>query len=47
MPISREMLTFERRIHLVSWAVRALYTAVAAFITDALIRCRSQKFEKK
>ena len=26
--ISREMLTFQHRIHLVSWAVRALYTAV-------------------
>jgi Protein of unknown function (DUF2721) len=35
--ISRQMLTFEHRIHLVSWAVRALYTAVGAFITDALI----------
>ena len=35
--ISREMLTFQYRIHLVSWAVRALYTAVGAFITDALI----------
>jgi hypothetical protein len=35
--ISREMLTFRHRIHLVSWAVRALYTAVGAFITDALI----------
>jgi hypothetical protein len=35
--ISRQMLTFEYRIHLVSWAVRALYTAVGAFITDALI----------
>jgi hypothetical protein len=35
--ISREMLTFRHRIHLVSWAVRALYTAVGAFVTDALI----------
>src|SRR5438270_1299667 len=35
--ISREMLTFQHRIHLVSWAVRALYTAVGAFIADALI----------
>lgn len=35
--ISREMLTFQYRIHLVLWAVRALYTAVGAFITDALI----------
>lgn len=35
--ISREMLTFQYRIHLVSWAVRSLYTAVGAFITDALI----------
>jgi hypothetical protein len=34
--ISREMLTFQYRIHLVSWAVRSLYTAVGAFITDAL-----------
>src|SRR5881227_4007881 len=37
MTISREMLTFQHRIRLVSWAVRALYTAVGAFITDALI----------
>jgi hypothetical protein len=37
MTISREMLTFRHRIHLVSWAVRALYTAVGAFVTDALI----------
>jgi hypothetical protein len=35
--ISREMLTFRHRIHLVSWAVRALYTAVGAFVTDALL----------
>lgn len=35
--ILREMLTFRYRVHLVSWAVRALYTAVGAFITDALI----------
>jgi hypothetical protein len=35
--ISREILTFQYRIHLVSWAVRALYTAVGAFIADALI----------
>jgi hypothetical protein len=37
MTISREMLTFQHRIRLVSWAVRALYTAVGAFIADALI----------
>jgi hypothetical protein len=37
LTISREMLTFHHRIRLVSWAVRALYTAVGAFITDALI----------
>ncbi|MBV8551116.1 MAG: DUF2721 domain-containing protein [Acidobacteriaceae bacterium] len=35
--ISRELVTFERRIHLASWAVRALYTAVGAFILDVLI----------
>jgi hypothetical protein len=35
--ILREMLTFRYRVHLVSWAVRALYTAVGAFISDALI----------
>jgi Protein of unknown function (DUF2721) len=35
--IAREMLTFEHRIRLVSWAVRALYIAVGAFITDALL----------
>lgn len=37
LTISREMLTFQYRIRLVAWAVRALYTAVGAFITDALI----------
>ena len=35
--ISQELLVFQRRIHLVSWAVRALYMAVGAFIIDALI----------
>jgi Protein of unknown function (DUF2721) len=35
--ISDEMLTFQYRIHLISWAVRALYMAVGAFITDALL----------
>ena len=35
--IAREMATFQLRIHFVSWAVRALYAAVGAFITDALI----------
>jgi hypothetical protein len=35
--IFREMVIFQHRIHLVSWAVRALYLAVAAFIVDALI----------
>lgn len=35
--ISREMLTFHHRIQLVSWAVRALYAAVGAFVTDALL----------
>lgn len=35
--ISREMLSFQYRIRLISWAVRALYTDVGAFITDALI----------
>ena len=37
LTISREMLTFQHRVRLVSWAVRALYAAVGAFITDALI----------
>jgi hypothetical protein len=37
MTICREMLTFQHRIHLVAWAVRALYAAVGAFTTDALI----------
>ena len=35
--ISRQVLTFRYRIHLISWAVRALYMAVGAFITDALL----------
>ena len=35
--IARELLAFQHRIQLVSWAVRALYTAVGAFITDALL----------
>jgi hypothetical protein len=35
--ISHEVLTFQYRIHLISWAVRALYMAVGAFITDALL----------
>jgi uncharacterized integral membrane protein len=35
--IVREIRTFETRMHLMSWAVRALYSAVAAFIVDALI----------
>jgi len=35
--ISQELLIFQYRIHLVSWAVRALYIAVGAFIIDALI----------
>jgi hypothetical protein len=35
--ISHELLIFHHRIHLVSWAVRALYMAVGAFIIDALI----------
>ena len=35
--ISHELLIFQHRIHLVSWAVRTLYMAVGAFITDALL----------
>ena len=35
--ISQQVLTFRYRIHLISWAVRALYMAVGAFITDALL----------
>ncbi|HEX4170285.1 MAG TPA: DUF2721 domain-containing protein, partial [Bryobacteraceae bacterium] len=35
--ISHELLIFQHRIHLVSWAVRTLYMAVGAFIVDALI----------
>jgi len=35
--IAHEAATFQRRMHLMSWAVRSLYTAVGAFIVDALI----------
>jgi hypothetical protein len=35
--IVREILMFEHRMRLMSWAVRALYSAVAAFTVDALI----------
>jgi hypothetical protein len=35
--IFQELLIFQHRIHLVSWAVRALYMAVGAFTIDALI----------
>ena len=35
--ISREIFIFQNRLHLVSWAVRALYMAVGAFISDALL----------
>jgi hypothetical protein len=35
--ISREIVIFQNRLRLVSWAVRALYTAVGAFISDALL----------
>jgi len=35
--ISHEMVTFQYRIHLISWAVRALYMAVGAFLTEALL----------
>jgi hypothetical protein len=31
------MVTFQYRIHLISWAVRALYMAVGAFLTEALL----------
>jgi Protein of unknown function (DUF2721) len=33
--ITREIAAFRHRMHLMSWAVRALYTAVGAFIVDA------------
>jgi len=35
--ITREIITFRHRMHLMSWAVRSLYAAVGAFIVDALI----------
>jgi Protein of unknown function (DUF2721) len=35
--ITREIAAFRHRMHLMSWAVRALYTAVGAFIVDALL----------
>jgi Protein of unknown function (DUF2721) len=35
--IAREMLTFDYRIRLIAWAVRALYAAVGAFVSDALL----------
>jgi hypothetical protein len=35
--IRREMVTFERRVRLVSRAVKSLYTAVGCFISDALL----------
>ncbi|MBV9266119.1 MAG: DUF2721 domain-containing protein [Acidobacteriaceae bacterium] len=35
--IVRELVAFQHRMHLMSWAVRALYAAVAAFIVDAVI----------
>ena len=35
--ITREIITFRHRMHLMSWAVRSLYAAVGAFIVDALL----------
>src|SRR5690242_3192831 len=35
--ISREIVAFQHRMHLMSWAVRSLYTAVGAFIVEALL----------
>ena len=35
--ITREIVAFRHRMHLMSWAVRSLYAAVGAFIVDALI----------
>ena len=35
--ITREIITFRHRMHLMSWAVRSLYAAVGAFIVDTLL----------
>jgi hypothetical protein len=35
--VVREILAFQHRLRLMSWAVAALYAAVGAFIVDALI----------
>ena len=35
--IQRQMRIFQRRVHLVSWAARLLYIAVAVFMTVALL----------
>jgi len=35
--IANEMATFQKRVHLVSWAVRTLYAAVGCFTSVALI----------
>jgi hypothetical protein len=35
--IRRQMTVFHRRLHLVSWAARVLYSAVACFVAVALL----------
>lgn len=35
--ITREIITFRHRMHLMSWAVCSFYAAVGAFIVDALL----------
>jgi hypothetical protein len=35
--IRQQMVIFHRRLHLVSWAARALYAAVACFVVIALL----------
>ncbi len=35
--ISRQMVIFNRRLHLVSWAARVLYAAVGCFVAVALL----------
>jgi Protein of unknown function (DUF2721) len=37
MTIAHEMIAFKRRVSLVAWAERALYSAVGCFITMALL----------
>jgi hypothetical protein len=43
--ISREIVSFQRRIQLVAWAVRALYAAVGCFITVVIIISASSRHQ--